>query len=480
MFAEGTLIAGKFRVDRTLGKGGMGVVLAATHIHLGHRVAIKLLQPEHARSAHVVERFVREARSAASLRGENICRVSDVGALDDGAPYIVMELLDGIDLARVLATQGPLPVSRAASYVLEACVGVAEAHAYGIVHRDLKPANLFIAHRPDGTQVIKVLDFGIAKAPDGTNDDFSLTRTDSVLGSPGYMSPEQLRSSRDVDLRTDIWSLGVILFELVSGRRPFIAQTITELAIKVSMDKRPPFQVAMPPGFDQVIDRCLAKDPTHRFPDLGSLAQALAPYAGGDGRELSTTVNRMLQGAQRASTPAGIAHDVAPTVPPTGFAGDMIYANIPTEPQPPTTLGSSVRSIDTTPQAQGRRRTGMIVGLGIGMLAVVVGAAIFFGVRGSSGDSNKPAKPPESATGSAVIIATPPPEPPQVDAPVAIAVDAAEPVPADAAEATVPADAAVAPADAAVAPADAGKRKPVIPPRKPKEKDKEDWGERRE
>jgi eukaryotic-like serine/threonine-protein kinase len=470
------LIAGKFRVDRILGKGGMGVVLAATHVHLGHRVAIKVLQPEHARSSHVVERFVREARAAATLRGENICRVTDVGALEDGAPYIVMELLDGTDLARVLATQGPVPVSRAASYVLEACVGVAEAHAYGIVHRDLKPANLFIAHGPDGSQVIKVLDFGIAKSPEGTNDDFSLTRTDSVLGSPGYMSPEQLRSSRDVDLRTDIWSLGVILFELVSGRRPFIAQTITELAIKVTMDKRPPFQVAMPPGFDQVIDRCLAKDPTHRFADLGSLAQALAPYAGGDGRELSTTVNRMLQGVQRPSTPVGIANDVAPTVPPTGFAGDMIYANIPTDPVP-TTLGSSVRSIDTTPQAPRGRRGGVIIGLGIGMFAVVVSAAIFFGVRGSSGESTRPAKPPESDPGvvidSAVIIATPPP-PPVIDAAIAVTVDAAEPV-IDATEVTVTVDAA--------APADAGtKRKPVIQTRKPKEreKEKEDWGERRE
>ncbi|HEV7557208.1 MAG TPA: serine/threonine-protein kinase, partial [Kofleriaceae bacterium] len=220
MFAEGTLVAGKYRIDRILGRGGMGIVASAAHVHLHNKVALKFLEPSFVADAKVVERFVREARAVAGLRGEHVCRVTDVGALDNGTPFIVMELLEGTDLARLLKT-GPVPVQRACSYVLQACVGVAEAHALDIVHRDLKPANLFLTHRPDGTPLVKVLDFGIAKAPTTNGDDFSLTQTAGVLGSPGYMSPEQLRSSHDVDRRTDIWSLGVILYELVSGHPPF-------------------------------------------------------------------------------------------------------------------------------------------------------------------------------------------------------------------------------------------------------------------
>ena len=227
----------------------MGLVVAATHVHLNQRVALKVLRPDDARNPQILERFVREARAAAALRGEHVCRVSDVGELEDGTPYIVMELLEGIDLSRTLQTSGPLPVQRACSYVLQACIGISEAHSLGIVHRDLKPANLFVAHRPDGTPIIKVLDFGIAKAVSDESTDFSLTKTSVVLGSPGYMSPEQLRSSRDVDLRTDIWSIGVILFELITGKRPFNAQSITELAIRVTVDPRPPFVAPMPHGF---------------------------------------------------------------------------------------------------------------------------------------------------------------------------------------------------------------------------------------
>src|SRR6185295_7457724 len=196
---------------------------AATHIHLQQQVALKFLLPEYLNNLPVVERFVREARASAALRGEHVCRVSDVGALDSGAPYIVMELLDGGDLASLLAHGGPLQVPIACDYILQACVGVAEAHALSIVHRDLKPANLFLTRRTDGAPLIKVLDFGIAKAQGDAS--FSLTQTASVLGSPGYMSPEQLRSSRDVDLRSDIWSLGVILYELVVGRPPFTGES---------------------------------------------------------------------------------------------------------------------------------------------------------------------------------------------------------------------------------------------------------------
>ena len=215
MFAEGTLVAGKYRLTRILGRGGMGVVAAATHVQLHQQVALKFLLPDLAANPHVVERFIREARASAALRSEHVCRVSDVGTMENGSPYLVMELLEGTDLARLITTQGPLSVECAAEYVLQACIGIAEAHHLGVVHRDLKPANLFLAQTPDGATVVKVLDFGIAKAQGADTGDFSLTKTSSVLGSPGYMSPEQLKSSRDVDHRRRIWSLGVVLFGLV-------------------------------------------------------------------------------------------------------------------------------------------------------------------------------------------------------------------------------------------------------------------------
>ncbi|HEX8110098.1 MAG TPA: serine/threonine-protein kinase, partial [Kofleriaceae bacterium] len=311
MVEVGALLAGKYRIDRVLGQGGMGLVVAATHVHLAQRVALKFLLPEFLHDPAIVERFLREARASAALRGEYLCRVSDVGTLDNGSPYIVMELLDGRDLAKVLAENGPLPIETASHHVLQACVALAEAHALGIVHRDLKPANLFLAGRPDGTQLVKVLDFGIAKAQHDTS--FNLTRTASVMGSPGYMSPEQLRSSRDADVRSDIWALGVILYELVSGRPPYVAESITELALRVAMDPLPPLAIAAPTGFDRVVMRCLEKDPARRFQNVAALAQALVPFGGHRARELAAGAARILNVVAASTSSHDIAVSNAPT-----------------------------------------------------------------------------------------------------------------------------------------------------------------------
>jgi serine/threonine protein kinase len=291
----GTLVAGgKFRIDRMIGRGGMAMVVGATHLRLEQPVALKVLLPDLVPVQEIVERFVREARASAQLRGEHACRVSDVGMLEDDAPYIVMELLEGKDLAS-LVRAGPLPMALAAEYVLQACAGVAEAHALGIVHRDLKPANLFLTRRPDGTPLIKVLDFGVAKA-DATRD-LALTQTRTVLGSPSYMSPEQLRSAHDVDARSDIWSFGVILYELITGRRPFHGETITDLAAHIATDPTPSLAGRDPHALQLVIRRALAKDRAQRYPDLGSFASALAPYAGPAGGGLASAVSRMLRHA---------------------------------------------------------------------------------------------------------------------------------------------------------------------------------------
>ena len=404
------MLAGKFRVDRVLGRGGMGIVLAATHLNLQQRVALKLLLPDLVANRDVVERFLREARASAQLRGEHVCRVSDVGTLDNGAPYIVMELLEGRDLASIVSANGPLPVPVACQYVLHACVGVAEAHALGIVHRDLKPANLFLTSRPDGSPLIKVLDFGIAKAQRDTN--FSLTNTTTVLGSPGYMSPEQLRSTKDADRRSDIWSLGVILYELVSGKPPFSASSITELALRIAMDPVPPLLVRMPDGFETIVMRCLAKEPDDRYPDLANLAHALAAYGGNGAWELASAVTRLVGGPRHArpSAPPPYASSsmapptmaVPPTIASTGMQpmhvpGSAPVLALPQPTSPPTTMRHASGSMITTRPSN--RRWGIVAGVASAIVAGVVTAIVVAGAGGdgtSTAGETRPAAPPPS------------------------------------------------------------------------------------
>src|ERR1044072_3385707 len=212
VYGPGSVVAGKYRIEHVLGQGGMGYVVAATHLDLGTPVALKFLHEHMLENRDVVDRFKREARASAQLRGENVCRVSDVGTAENGQPFIVMELLQGQDLNIVLKERGAVTTNVAAEIMLQTCLALAEAHMIGIVHRDVKPGNLMLTTRPDGTMCIKVLDFGVAKAPEDTN--FSLTQTSSVVGSPGYMSPEQLQSSKAAPVSSDIWWLGIVLYEL--------------------------------------------------------------------------------------------------------------------------------------------------------------------------------------------------------------------------------------------------------------------------
>jgi serine/threonine-protein kinase len=277
----GDILAGKYCVERVLGSGGMGVVVAARHLQLDERVALKFLRTKGLQSKGDVDRFLREARAAVKIKGEHVARVFDVGTLENGAPYIVMEYLEGVDLACWLAKSGPVPATQAVDFVLQACEAIAEAHALGIVHRDLKPANLFRIERADGQPSIKVLDFGISKviAPGAQAQD--LTQTADFMGSPLYMSPEQMRVTKAVDARTDIWSLGVILFELLTDHPPFSAEKVTDLAIKIATEPALPldaFCSDVPAGLGEVIARCLEKDRERRFPSLGELAVALAGF----------------------------------------------------------------------------------------------------------------------------------------------------------------------------------------------------------
>ena len=220
--AEGDIVAGRYVVEGVIAEGGMGRVLAARHLELDVPIAIKLLKRED-HDARDIQRFRREARAAAHLRGEHVVRVLDVGVLAGDRPFLVMERIDGVDLGTKLDAEGPLPAGVAVDLVLQACEGLAEAHRLGMVHRDLKPSNLLLTARPDGSALLKISDFGIAKWASGPAT--KLTTTADFLGSPKYMSPEQVREASDVDARADVWSLGVTLYQLVTARLPFEAYT---------------------------------------------------------------------------------------------------------------------------------------------------------------------------------------------------------------------------------------------------------------
>ena len=330
----------------------MGIVVAATHLELGHRVAIKLLRDEMAQSPTIVERFLREARSVVGLRTEHVCKVSDIGRLDTGAPFIVMELLEGVDLQHAVQKQ-PLPVTTAVEYVLQACVALAEAHAAGIIHRDLKPANLFVTRRLDGGPLVKVLDFGIAKAMADTGA--NLTHQ-SAMGSPGYMSPEQIQSARDVDVRTDLWALGVTLYQLLSARMPFPAASHTEIAIRVATE--PPVPLDVDPALRAVIWKCLEKRPADRYANIGELVAALGPF-GGPAARVHVGLANALGGTGAVST-TGANVVVVPT-------GAMTAATQGTQ-----ATGSQSVAVPPEPVEPPRRRAWPLL-LVSTLLALVVG-----------------------------------------------------------------------------------------------------------
>ena len=319
----GEIVAGKYRIDSVIGEGGMGVVLGAEDTSLGRKVAMKFLAPQKADRDGATARFAREARAAASIQSENVVRVFEVGTLPSGASYIVMEHLIGADLAQTLQTRGPLPFDEAVDYLLQACEAIGEAHGRGIVHRDLKPQNLFLTHRPDGTACVKVLDFGISKAIE--EEAPNLTSTNMVMGTPLYMSPEQVRSLKNVDQRSDIWAMGAILFELLTAAPIFEAATVTALCAMIAMDPPIPLRARRPespPELEGVILRCLHKDPHGRFQDVAALAEALAPFASERGRASIARVVRVVRAGAQQGGYAGASPSVPTGTSPYGTTSD--------------------------------------------------------------------------------------------------------------------------------------------------------------
>ena len=376
--SPGDVLAGKYRVERILGIGGMGVVVSAHHVQLDEKVALKFLLPEARANEAAVARFLQEARAAVKVKSEHVARVIDVGQLENGSPYMVMEFLDGRDLSALLAERGPLPVDVAVDFLLQTCEALADAHTLGIVHRDLKPANLFCIHRSDGQPSIKVLDFGISKVTKPGTAGHDMTRTSALMGSPLYMSPEQMKQSKSVDSRTDIWALGVILFELITANRPFHAEGVTELAIKIATE--PALSVRelrpdLPPGIDVVIARCLEKDRAQRFQTVGDLAIALRDFASPHGR---TSVDRVLGTLRKAGTTFALAPPSAPVGPTTGSRtpnGVISQPGVEAKPQPQT--GSSWGQTGAKPSSGGKAAVWIGVALVLGAMAIAGGTFVY-------------------------------------------------------------------------------------------------------
>jgi eukaryotic-like serine/threonine-protein kinase len=390
----GETLAGKYAVEAIVGRGGMGVVLAARHIELDERVAIKLvLNEDGATSPEFVTRFLREARLAIKIKSEHVVRVTDVARLDTGEPYIVMELLEGQDLSELLASAGPLSVPAASLYVLQACEAIGEAHALGIVHRDLKPANLFLTTRRDGSPCIKVLDFGISKMI-GAPDAHSVTKTNTLMGSPLYMSPDQLVQSRDVDARSDVWALGVILFELLTQRCPFEADEAPALIAQILHS--PPQSLRSlrpdaPPELEALINAALVKDRSQRIPDVGEFARLLAPFAPDVGRFSVERIAAVFSRSGNATSPPPSA-----TTPQSwGHAS----AN-------PVVVPSSAGAATASPPEAKRSLRSLFMGLAaLGLVAMAVGLWFAF----ESGRSAQPADAESTTQTSSAERGAPPP-----------------------------------------------------------------------
>ena len=404
-FRPGARIADKYVVERLIGEGGLGIVVAARHVHLDQVVAIKSLRPNALATKGVAERFLREARLAAKIRSEHVVRVYDVGTLPDGAPYMVMEYLAGTDLGRQLSANGPLSVERAVDYVLQACEALAEAHVAGIVHRDIKPDNLFIATSAGGKSILKILDFGISKmATRNTTSDNELTEAGDKFGTPVYMSPEQLLSARDVDARTDVWAMGVVLYELLTGKLPFDGD-LPELCSAILTKPPVPLAAArpyLPEALQGVIDRCLEKKLEDRFQNVAELAQELQVLASPISRVRIDQVVQLILGTGESVRPSMPAPQVSGGARVRGAREELTLAETP---ERAATTGSGMASWGGAGAGDRRGARGRIVALAA---ASVVAAALALAAVAGSRAHSVPTSAPAAQAASPSAAPSPP------------------------------------------------------------------------
>jgi serine/threonine protein kinase len=443
----GDVVDDKYEIVGVVGRGGMGIVFEALHRRLRQRVALKMLHPHVKEEPGVIERFEREARAAGQLLSTNVARVLDVATSSTGLPYIVMEFLDGRDLQDELEVKKQLPIQEAVDYVLQACAAMREAHALGIIHRDLKPANLFLCPTAEGP-VVKILDFGISKIT--TEVDGRLTAAMTTLGSPIYMSPEQLRGASEVDARTDIWSLGVVLYELLAGQPPH-AGTLTAVTAAIIADAPPRlalFRDDVPSALEAVIVKALQKYPAHRFADAESLAEALVPFASAASAKwlharLSVAPSPLSSKrlGKRAAQPMD---DDSLTMlgPPVSARGLASQAGAPISGSD-TRHAMTTGSFERSGRASSRSRTLIVVG------AIVAGAVgLFFVLRAPSAPpAARPIPVPAASITEAPTTSAAATNAPATNAPAT----SASPAPPAAAEVAPTASAATAPMRSATA-----------------------------
>jgi eukaryotic-like serine/threonine-protein kinase len=333
----GQTIAEKYRLERLLGRGGMGEVYEARHVVVGRRFALKLLHPHVAQGSSAVARFLREARAAGSLESPHIAAVVDFATTSDGVPFLVMEYLEGASLGRLLEREGPLAVPRAVSLLLQICRGLEAAHRAGIVHRDLKPDNLFVVKQHDGSELLKILDFGIAKLVDEPNG--QLTHSGAVLGTAFYMAPEQARGEKQVDFRVDIYALGVIAFELLSAHKPHPGDGYNAILAHILTQPPEPltsFRSGLPEGLVTLIEAAMAFEPAARPTSVAAWAESLAAYSG---REVSRSVAHF--DLRPKAAPSSSAETVAGalTSPPAETSGNTLQSAVGDVRSAPTRSG---------------------------------------------------------------------------------------------------------------------------------------------
>lgn len=404
--AIGDIIEGRYEVTHVIGQGGMAMVVGAKHLRLGTPVAIKFSYSELSASPIARERFLREAQAAASLKSPHVAKVSDFGILPDGTPFMVIEYLEGCDLSdRIRDVHTPLPLEEAIDCVVEACDALAEAHARGIVHRDVKPSNLFLANDARGTTTLKVLDFGIATAP--TAGAGSLTQTTEAFGSPHYMSPEQIRGAKLVDARSDVWSLGIVLYELLTLHHPFVGDHPAAVVASIVADPAPRVMAmrAVAPALDEIVASCMSKNPLQRPQTVEELARLLAPFGG-----------------ERAR--AVVAR----------FAPSMAPASLARFSQPAGPASLAPHSLSSVTQSASSRPRWLLPAVavaslfGVGVLAAVLSHQAEPAASPALASPAEPEAPPPVAS-SPVLPAVPPAATPVVAAPVVVApVPVASPV----------------------------------------------------